>query len=376
MFPPAATALGELPFDCTHKELVYSILKMTRSHLPQNVIEANPFLLEPSNLPEVWYFIPSEENKGTNDFGFWKAKGVACKIYSDAMITGWRTTFEFFEDHAPEHKTNWMIQEYRIVQGEPYEGSKAQEVGSLCRFFGRCEQSQNCKRQQKPAGTDIASENRIHPTKSVVADNFTGKGSTSKPQVSADDDTSRLNLADIFPDHWPDYPSQDDGLGLWDLDNPALSSSSENSGCTSMSSDAYFDSDAFLKILEPVKNQEDVDCKWSVSASVKADEGFISLPTSGSLVRSGRKTLAPEENIKTDWSIPKSAARGRDLDSNNLKHASRNLRTNFRNEGPSSRSHNVSQSSNSRTAAPSGEKADAASKKKFKKYLCYLCFFM
>lgn len=101
-------------------------------------------------------------------------------------------------------------------------------------------------------------------------------------QASADDNTSRLNLADTFPDHWPDYPSRDDGLGLWELDNPALTSSSENSGCTSMSSDAYFDSEAFLKILEePVKNQEDVDFKLSVSASAKADEGFISLPTSG-----------------------------------------------------------------------------------------------
>lgn len=116
---------------------------------------------------------------------------------------------------------------------------------------------------------------------------------------------------------------------------------------------------------------------WSLQFRCTCTQvNLIYVYPAGSLVRSGRKTLAPEENIKTDWSIPKSAARGRDLDSNNLKHASRNLRTNFRNEGPSSRSHNVSQSSNSRTAAPSGEKADAASKKKFKKYLCYLCFFM
>ncbi|KAF5468421.1 hypothetical protein F2P56_012573 [Juglans regia] len=373
MFPSAATALGDLRLDCTHKEIFSSFLKMTRSQFPGNVItEVNPFLWEPSNLPEGWYFIPSEENKDTNNFGFWKAKGEACKIYSNSVITGWSTTFEFFEDHTYGHKTDWMIQEYRMVQGKPYESNKAQEVSSLCRLFRGCKQSQNCEKQQKPAGTDIASENRIHPTKSVVADNFIGKGSTSKPQVSADNNTSRLNLADTFPDHWPDYPSRDDGLGLWELDNPALSSSSENSGCTSMSSDAYFDSEAFLKILEePVKNQEDVDFKLSVSASAKADEGFISLPTSGSLVRSGRKTLAPEEIIKTDCSIPKSAARGRVLDSNNLKHASRNLRTNIRNEGPSSSSHNVSQSSKTRPAAPNGEKAAAARKKRFKKYLCF-----
>lgn len=98
---------------------------------------------------------------------------------------------------------------------------------------------------------------------------------------------SRLPLADLFPDqlseNQTDYPSRDDGLGLWELeDNPASSSSSENSGCTSMSSDAYFDTDAFLNLLkDPVENQDDVDFKWSVFASVQTDEGFISLPTSG-----------------------------------------------------------------------------------------------
>lgn len=75
---------------------------------------------------EGWYFIPSEENNDTNNFGFWKAKGEACKIYSNSVITGWRTTFEFFEDHTHGHKTDWIILEYRIVQGKPYEGNKAQ----------------------------------------------------------------------------------------------------------------------------------------------------------------------------------------------------------------------------------------------------------
>lgn len=73
----------------------------------------------------IWFFICSEEIKDTK-LGFWKNKGNACEIFSNSVITGSRTTLEFYEGQAPYGcKTDWVMHKYSILQREPCEGSKA-----------------------------------------------------------------------------------------------------------------------------------------------------------------------------------------------------------------------------------------------------------
>lgn len=71
-------------------------------------------------------------------------------------------------------------------------------------------------------------------------------------------------------------------IELQDLDNPASSSSSENSSVMSISSDECFDSMAFLQDLEDqIVEQNDAGRRLHVSASNKPDEVVIVPATLG-----------------------------------------------------------------------------------------------
>ena len=73
-----------------------------------------------------------------------------------------------------------------------------------------------------------------------------------------------------------------DFLELQDLDNPASSSSSENSSVVSISSDECFDSMAFLQDLDDqTLEQNDASKKLNVSAFNKLDEVVIVPATLG-----------------------------------------------------------------------------------------------
>lgn len=73
----------------------------------------------------VWYLVSLNEKK-ESDHGFWKAKGDACKIYSNSVITGSRTTLEYFEGQAPHgRKTDWIMQEYVVTQKESSDKDKS-----------------------------------------------------------------------------------------------------------------------------------------------------------------------------------------------------------------------------------------------------------
>ena len=73
-----------------------------------------------------------------------------------------------------------------------------------------------------------------------------------------------------------------DFLELRDLDNPASSSSSENSSAMSIASDECFDSMAFLQDLEDqILEQNDAGKKLNVCASNKSDEMVIVPATLG-----------------------------------------------------------------------------------------------
>lgn len=74
----------------------------------------------------LWFLVPYKDKKIVQH-GHWKEKGEACEIFSNCVITGWRTTLEFYEGQDPhERKTNWVMQEFRITQKKWCESKKAE----------------------------------------------------------------------------------------------------------------------------------------------------------------------------------------------------------------------------------------------------------
>lgn len=49
--------------------------------------------------------------------GFWLETKAAREIFSNSVILGFRTTFQFYEGRAPHgQKTDWVMQEYTITE--------------------------------------------------------------------------------------------------------------------------------------------------------------------------------------------------------------------------------------------------------------------
>ncbi|ONI32747.1 hypothetical protein PRUPE_1G383200 [Prunus persica] len=328
MCPQSATLPADIGFQCTDEELCISLGKIiSGSPLPGNVIEdANPYQLVPSNLPDgFWYFIHSNENKPTN-FGYWRTKGEACRIFSNSSITGWRATLEFYQGQAPnESKTDWVMQEYWLTQKKLSEDSKA--------------------------------------------------------KVSKDNERGTLIVTERVPDHdvqiMPeiDYVSRGDYLELLDLDTPASFSFSSDSSCLTMSSDECFDSLALLEELEPKNSQDLVNknagCKFSISAPPRPDELVIFAASSGSFSKS-----PSEERVKTHSPIPGSAVCGK-ISGKTSNNMNRIQKPDCRNEGGPSTSHNVDVSPSSHTASQEGKRRARTigrTEKLKKKYFCFMPF--
>ncbi|KAJ0024925.1 hypothetical protein Pint_08911 [Pistacia integerrima] len=129
MCPPAASPLPDIDISSTYEEFFGSLEKMNKGYpLPSNVInDVDPYSLMPSNLPDgLWFLVPYKDKTITQN-GHWKAKGEAYEIFSNSVITGWRTTLEFYEgQNQHERKTDWVMQEFRITQKKWCESKKAE----------------------------------------------------------------------------------------------------------------------------------------------------------------------------------------------------------------------------------------------------------
>ncbi|GMP45074.1 hypothetical protein CsSME_00013735 [Camellia sinensis var. sinensis] len=146
--------------------------------------DINPYEHLPSNLPDIWCFICSEQKKAS-EHGFWKPRGEACEIFTNSNIIGWRTTLEFYEGRAPhERRTNWLMQEYSITQKQLHSNSNPKESGLLCRVFSSGA-SPNREMKQKLGGAEIAGGNNFHPNRPVVPDtgSTTGPGRMAESEV-------------------------------------------------------------------------------------------------------------------------------------------------------------------------------------------------
>ncbi|XP_065848130.1 NAC domain-containing protein 67-like isoform X2 [Euphorbia lathyris] len=280
MYPPAAVLLCDISFDCSNEEIFEFLGKMSHGHpLPPNVIaDVNPYNYAPSNLPDrIWFLIRSKENEDIKH-GFWKVKGEACKLFSNSMITGWRTTLEFFEGRVPdERKTDWVMQEYWVTHKGQGENSKVKEISSLCRVFLGMDHQ---KQQKIPS---------LHITTEALTQNAGSSGSTNKSTVEKDNETRNSAMTGELENYLVEMPPDNEGdyLELLDLEYPlSPSSSSDNSSCISMSSTEWFDSAYLLKELESEMNQDlahkDTNCKFNISSSIPNE--VVMAPASDEIV--------------------------------------------------------------------------------------------
>ncbi|CAK9178558.1 unnamed protein product [Ilex paraguariensis] len=258
--------------------------------LPGNVIaDANPYQYLPSNLPDgIWYIVSSKDKKET-ELGFWKGRGDACEIFTNSLITGWRTTLEFFEGLAPHgQRTDWVMQEYEITRNRLCCNSKLEDSKSLCRVF--CTGGpQEIHSENGSAAIDGGKHSGSMPSAISKAYCSTVQASTSTCQVKNRDDEEVLlavaeSLRDpsIFTLPELDCILRGDYLELDDLADPESHfSSSDNS----LQSEEYFNSRALLQDLENEHNQDwqrkDSSTKFSVSTPVRPNEVVMRPATLG-----------------------------------------------------------------------------------------------
>ncbi|XWS24324.1 hypothetical protein CRYUN_Cryun28dG0091600 [Craigia yunnanensis] len=377
----AASPPANIGFTCTDEELFISFDKLTSgSPLPSNVVDVNPYIYEPQNLPDdVWFLISSKENIDM-EHGFWETKEEASEVFSNSDIIGWRTTLEYYEGQFPHgHKTDWVMQVFSITQKTLCDDNEKKETSSLCRVF--LVSSHEMQQNMSSAGIENETRNNLTQHPVLYANSSTRICSSSNPER---DETEVLAAAERLPvpvhqgenlvemDFFSSFFSGGDFLELQDLDSPASSSSSENSSAASILSDECFDSMAFLQDLEdPILEQNDAGKKLNVSASNKSEEVVIVPATLGSLVSVEGSNSGSDEFFKTTSSVPNAASGSR-----NQNKVTKHAEGDQRGEGPSSSSRKPSTSSDSHTAAPGGEKRAAfgGMKNLRKKYLRFMPF--
>ncbi|KAK9028813.1 hypothetical protein V6N11_025952 [Hibiscus sabdariffa] len=361
-------------FTCTNEELFTGLDKLTSgSPLPNNVIDVNPYRYEPQNLPDDFWFLSSSNDNTDIEHGLWKTKEEASEVFSNSDIFGWRTTLEYYHGQVPhERKTNWVMQVFSTTQKRLCDENAKKETISLCRVF----LVPSNVMQQNLSSAKINAENHLPQPPVLDANCSTRNGSSRNPQVNKHDGTGVLGAAeklpapehqgenivamDFFSGAKVDFFSGGDFLELKDLDNPASSSSSEDSSAMSISSDECFDSMAFLQDLDQdqVFEHNETGKKLNVSASNRLEEVVVPA-TSGSLVSIQGSNSGCYEFFRTTGVMPNSACGSRNLNSKFTK----------RTEASSS-SWSLGDSF---TAAAGRRKRDGLGRmKELRKYLCFI----
>ncbi|KAJ6975356.1 hypothetical protein D5086_024707 [Populus alba] len=156
-----ATSTGGVPpgfrFHPTDEELLHYYLKKKVSFqkFDMEVIrEVDLNKMEPWELQETckigstpqneWYFFShrdrkyptgSRTNRATNA-GFWKATGRDKCIRNTDKKIGMRKTLVFYRGRAPHgQKTDWIMHEYRLEDGDDAQGNAGEDGWVVCRVF-------------------------------------------------------------------------------------------------------------------------------------------------------------------------------------------------------------------------------------------------
>ncbi|KAL8166067.1 hypothetical protein V2J09_007566 [Rumex salicifolius] len=267
MMPPKPCCIDEIGSIWTDEQLILILQSIQNGYseasLPNNVVaDINPYLHEPSNLPEgIWFIVYSKDPKQA-EVGIWKAKDDPCQIYTNSSFTGWRTTLEFYKGQSNNsRRTDWVMQDYSITDNIC---SNVKERRSLCRVFLSDGQSKTKATHDEPLKSKLHVEMERHQ---IMLPRQEG-------------DTSIQS----------DYFEEGNFLEILDLENDLSSSSSGNSSCVSPSSDLCFDSVALLHELEDEVSSTNQSC-YKFSASTPIDN-VVTVAAKDSPIRSEIMTLA------------------------------------------------------------------------------------
>lgn len=359
-----------------------SLERMTKGPpFPNDVIDDdNLYQYDPSNLPvEFWFYVRPDQKKDSEQ-GSWKAKGEPTEIFSNSSVTGLRTTLEFYEGQAPHaQRTNWVMQEYSIIQKGLPSSKNLKGSNLLCRVFLTSGAIENEKLHQKLDSAENVGSSYFRPKPSGVPDtgNSLGLrvsqarswGENHVPLGVVNEQQLNQNQAgNLFE---TDCIAQGDYLEMDDLLNSGSQSSrSDNFSCVTISSDECFDSLALLNDLENEINKGEegkrANIKRSVAASAKPNEVVLQPVASGSLIGSSNLRDSPNEAMEK-------RARDKRVSENALK--AQNMKTGNRNESKSNSEYQVA-SSSSDESVPEGKKKRSGGrlKKLNKKYLCFMPF--
>ncbi|PON78040.1 NAC domain containing protein [Parasponia andersonii] len=118
-----------------------------------DIYEFNPWdLPQYSGVPcqgdpeQCFFFIPRQESEvrggrpsRLTESGYWKATGSPSYVYSSQnRVIGLKRTMVFYRGRAPHGtKTQWKMNEYKAIQGEPISGATPmlRQEFSLCRVY-------------------------------------------------------------------------------------------------------------------------------------------------------------------------------------------------------------------------------------------------
>ncbi|CAN4093805.1 unnamed protein product [Withania somnifera] len=355
----------------TNDEIILSLDQINRgSPIPDDVIVDNPYQYDPSNLPDgAWFLVRTTEEKETKH-GLWRARGLACEIFANSAICGWRTTYEFSQVQAPiEQKTIWMMQEYKITPKGQHDQAKSQE-SALCRIFSCCSDTKP-EHKNKINNEKNSEQNNDLDTLDLLSlmarfdsphtSNNNEQRSIGEPQVNSQTEGVGSSLVDKSRDHSDtelDCIARGDYLELDDLaDAASHSSSSENSSRLSFASDEFFDSLALLRDLDDEK-KEDLNGNGS---------------TDNYNIMTCVLQAAPLESVAKETQEAPDNRKSKSHSEPSPDQAAKRLKAKRTDEGPS-HSYRATTSSSSSNEPGGVATKDEKRTKKLMKYLCFMPF--
>lgn len=143
-------------FHPTDEELVaYYLKRKINGHkIDLEIIpEIDLYQFEPWELPSKsllpsndleWYFFSPRDRKYPNGSrtnratkaGYWKSTGKDRKVNSQMRAVGMKKTLVYYQGRAPNgHRSDWVMHEYRLDEGECEIPSGLQDAYALCRVF-------------------------------------------------------------------------------------------------------------------------------------------------------------------------------------------------------------------------------------------------
>ncbi|GMI80930.1 NAC domain containing protein 70, BEARSKIN 2 [Hibiscus trionum] len=195
-------------FHPTEEELLHYYLtkKVSFQKFEMEVIrEVDLNKMEPWDLQErcrigsspqnEWYFFShkdrkyptgSRTNRATNA-GFWKATGRDKCIRNSYKKIGMRKTLVFYRGRAPHgQKTDWIMHEYRLEDGDDPQGNPMEDGWVVCRVFKK----KNLFKVGNNRGSSInSSDQQLN-----MNNNTTSSGSQTQPLSFIHRSTDQYNL--------------------------------------------------------------------------------------------------------------------------------------------------------------------------------------